>query len=115
MIYLASPYSHEDPKIMDERFEAVCKCTAYLSKMGLVVFSPIAHSHNLVKYDLPTSWEFWSRIDMAFISRCDELWALTLDGYRESKGVTAEIQIAREIGMKVVFISPLEVEQLKGE
>ena len=104
MIYLASPYSHADPAVRETRYQAACHATAALLKAGFVVFSPIVHSHPLVAFDLPTGWDFWERIDRAYLSRCDEVVVLTLDGWQQSTGVRAEIAIARDLGKPVRFL-----------
>ena len=106
MIYLASPYSHPDPAVREARFEAVCRVAARLIKRGYIVFSPIAHSHPMVRYGLPDDWKFWSQQDRRFLEACDELWVLTLDGWQQSIGIQAEVAIARELGKPVRWISP---------
>jgi hypothetical protein len=63
MIYLASPYSHPDPAVRQERYEAVCQAAAELISRGHIVFSPVAHSHTIATYGLPGDWEFWQRTD----------------------------------------------------
>jgi nucleoside 2-deoxyribosyltransferase len=106
MIYLASPYSHTDPGVREERFRAACRATAALLRAGEVVFSPIVHSHALVEFALPTAWAFWEFIDRAHLERCDEVVVLMLDGWQESIGVGAEIGIARALGKPVRFLAP---------
>jgi hypothetical protein len=59
MIYLACPYTHPNPAVREQRFEAACVATASLMRSGKTVFSPIVHSHPLVHYGLPIEWEFW--------------------------------------------------------
>jgi len=68
------------------------------------VFSPIVHSHPLVAFALPTGWDFWERIDRAYLARCDEVVVLMLDGWRESAGVRAEIALAHDLGKPVRFL-----------
>jgi len=104
MIYLASPYSHADPAVREARYRAACRATAALLRAGLVVFSPIVHSHPLVAFDLPTGWDFWEPIDRAYLARCDEVVVLTLDGWQQSTGVRAEIALARGLGKPVRFL-----------
>lgn len=104
MIYLASPYSHPDPVVREERFRAACRATAALLRAGEVVFSPIVHSHPLVGFTLPTAWAFWERIDRVYLERCDEVVVLMLDGWNESVGVREEIGIARRAGKRVRFL-----------
>lgn len=106
MIYLASPYSHNDPAIREQRFWAACQAAAAMLRDGQVVFSPIVHSHPLVAFGLPTVWSSWERIDRAYLERCDEIVVLMLDGWEASVGVGAEIGIARTLGKPVRFLAP---------
>ena len=109
MIYLASPYSHPDPAMRQSRFEAACRATAALMRAGLMVFSPIAHSHPLTQYGLPGDWAFWQRYDRAHMEACSAMAILTLDGWKESTGVQAETRIAANLGMPVFLIDPPRV------
>ena len=106
MIYLASPYSDPDPAIRQWRFEAACKATAQMFRAGLIVFSPIVHSHPLTQYGLPSEWKFWQRYDHAYLEACSALAVLTLDGWRESEGVSNEIKTANELGIPFCSIDP---------
>ena len=45
MIYLASPYSHPDPSVREQRFQNACRIAAELMRSGRIVYSPVAHSH----------------------------------------------------------------------
>lgn len=107
MIYLASPYSHSNPATRERRFRIVCREAARMMRHGQQVFSPIAHTHPIAQFDLPKGWEFWEEFDRWYISRCDEVVVLMLRGWRESKGVQAEIKIAEELGKPVSYIEPL--------
>ncbi|MBS0210422.1 MAG: DUF1937 family protein [Planctomycetes bacterium] len=106
MIYLASPYSHPSTAVRERRFEEACRAAATLLRSGLVVFSPIVHSHPIAGLGLPTNWEFWSQIDRAYLARCDVLAVLTLAGWQDSVGVQAEIAFARELGLPTVYVAP---------
>lgn len=104
MIYLASPYSHPDPQVREERFQAACRAAAELMREGLLVFSPIAQTHPLTAYGLPTGWDFWERYDLAHVENCSEVRVLKLAGWEESRGVKAEIAIAVRLGKLVTFM-----------
>lgn len=54
---------------------------------------------------MPGGWEFWGGYDENMIERCDELYILTLKGWRESVGVTAEVAIALRLNKPVWCIS----------
>jgi hypothetical protein len=106
MMYLASPYSHSDPRVREARFDAACRATAELVLAGQAVFSPIVHGHPLVRFGLPTDWSFWQRFDEAQIRRCDEVLVLRIDAWDESVGVRAEIEFAAALGKRVTWMEP---------
>lgn len=105
MIYLASPYSHPDPEVREQRFELACRAAARLIWDGHAVFCPIAHTHPIAKYGLPTTWDFWQAQDRKILELCEELWVLTIDGWMQSRGVEFEMQIARELGKPIRYVS----------
>ena len=106
MIYLPSPYSSDDPAIRQWRFEAACKATAQMLRAGLIVWSPVIHSHPLTNYGLPGDWQFWQSYDRAYLGASSALAVLTLDGWRESEGVASEIKMANELGIPFWTIEP---------
>lgn len=106
MIYLATPYSHPEPSVREQRFRAVCQAAARLMQNGEVVFSPIAHGHPIAAYGLPTDWRFGERFDREQLARCDDVVVLMLDGWEESKGVQAEIRIAGKLRKPVRYLMP---------
>lgn len=109
MIYLASPYTHPDLKVVEERFKAVCAVSSEIMRRNIELFSPIAHTHPIAMAGgLPTDWDFWKRFDEWFIQRCDQLWVLMLDGWRNSKGVAAEIEIASAYRKPVRYLTEEE-------
>jgi hypothetical protein len=95
LIYIASPYSHESQNVMRDRFHAVCEYAGNMMAVGKVVYSPIAHCHPIaMRVGLPTDWEYWEKFDRGMLWRCTELHVLQIDGWYESEGVRAEIEMA---------------------
>jgi hypothetical protein len=109
VIYLASPYSHPDPAVREQRFREACRAAAMLLRAGHAVFSPIANTHPLVEYGLPTDWSFWEWHDREHLARCDGVVVLLLDGWEESVGVRQEIRIARTMGKPVQYLAAPDV------
>ncbi len=103
LVYVASPYSHDDPSVRQRRFELVAEFAAHLMRDGLFVYSPIAHTHPIAQHGLPLGWDFWEKYDRVMLPRCDRMIVLTLDGWDDSKGVSAEIEIMRAAGKCVEF------------
>lgn len=106
LVYLASPYSHEDKNIVELRFHIVCKATARLMESNIHVFSPIAHSHPIANHlDNHLSHDFWLKQDFSMLERCSELWILTINGWRESYGIKKEIELAEKLSIPVRTIN----------
>lgn len=107
-IYLASPYSHADPAIREQRFVAACKAAAKLMLAGDVVLSPIAHSHSIETLGIGhvQSGGFWKTQDVPLLRHADKLVVLMLDGWQESKGIEWEIEMATALLMPVEYLEP---------
>lgn len=106
LIYLAVPYSHPDEAVRLQRFETVTLVSALLIKQGVVNFSPITQSHEQAEsHDLPGDWAFWETVDKVFLDRCDELYVLALPGWKDSVGVTAEIEHMKNSGKPIRYVS----------
>lgn len=109
--YLASPYSSPDKDVRDRRFRETAIVTGQLLKSGLLVFSPILHSVPVVEHGGGgTTWEDWREVDAEMIRRCQGMLVLTLSGWGESVGVSAEIKLARQRGMPVLLVDPISVD-----
>lgn len=105
LVYLASPYNNKDWKVRENRYECACMAAGELFMQGKSVFSPIAHSHGIARYsDLPKGFDTWKEWNMLLLSKCDALYVLTIDGWRGSRGVQAEIEEARRLGMPITYI-----------
>ena len=104
LIYLACPYSHPNRIIRRQRFREVSRAAAQFMKEGHFIFSPISHTHPIAEYGLPLGWEFWKEYDEAMLKVCKELWVLMLPGWNESRGVTAEIKIAEELRLQILYV-----------
>src|SRR5262249_38111952 len=112
MIYLASPYSHTDADVRQQRFHAACLTTVALMRAGHTVFCPVVYGHPLASHGLPTDWAFWERYNREHLARCDQLVVLMLDGWKESIGVREEVRIAAELGKPVRYVNPVDATGL---
>jgi len=108
LIYLASPYSHREEDVRDLRFRAVSSITSDMMRLGLQVYSPIAHNHPIaVQYNLPKEVDFWWNHNRIILERCDVLAVFALESWENSKGVAKEIALAKEIGLPIIPIHRL--------
>lgn len=107
LIYLASPYTDPNPEVMERRFQLICLYAARLMAGGIHLYCPIAHTHPIaLAGSLPRGWDFWEQYDRKLLAACTELWVVMLPGWDLSKGIAAEIKIAEELGLRVVYIDP---------
>ena len=109
MIYLASPYSHPDPVVREQRYVEACRATAILMRHKLVVFSPIVYSAHLAEnWGVGNLHETWYPIDDWVLSRADWMLVLQLDGWIESVGIRHEVEVARQQGVPIDWVAPGE-------
>ena len=106
LTYLCSPYASPDPEVRKLRFDTVNRVAGILIAHGLMIFSPLSHSMPIAAADpgVPRGFWFWRDFDLHIINLSKEVIVLTLDGWRESEGVTAEIKYARDVGIPVKFV-----------
>jgi len=116
LVYLASPYSHQNPEIESKRYHAVMRAAVRMLGEGVPVFAPIVYSHPMVPY-ANFIWDgegenglFDKRSDFDYrmIDACDVLCVLMLDGWEESVGVSAEIEYAQKAGKFIEYIHEQE-------
>ena len=105
VIYIASPYSHTDPWVREERYKQTLDYVAKCALKNECVFSPIVHTHDLGK-KLKMPHDFWMALDLPVLRRCDKVRVLCLEGWQYSKGVAEEIKEAQAYGIPVEHINP---------
>lgn len=113
-LYLGIPYSHSDPKVRKDRFLAANWKAAKLMLEGYIVFSPVSMCHpiSLCIKDSANDGSFWLRQVIPWLEGCDVLGVYCLPGWRESKGLNAEIGIAMTLRKEILFFEP---EKLLGK
>ena len=117
LVYLASPYTHADPAVMEARFQAATRYAARLMGQGVNVFSPIAYTHVILQHGLPVDWDFWKQYGEKWLAVCDSMIVLMLDGWEASKGVNAEIAIMGAAGKSIEWHAPagrVHLRDLRG-
>jgi hypothetical protein len=105
MIYLASPFTASSREVMDSRYLAACKAAARLIQAGNFVFSPIAHSYGIHYHGgTPCDFQFWRGSNIAWLDKCDSMAILTLEGWKTSAGVQAEIAYCEENEKPIIYL-----------
>lgn len=110
LIYLSSPYRHENPVEREHRYYWNIAAAAHLIREGYIVFSPIVHSHQLAKWGITAGLSFWLRQDKPMLEMCSEMITLTLPGWRESDGIRIETAIIRGMGKPIRYLDPDTME-----
>lgn len=104
--YLMSAYSHDDPGIRESRYRAALQCLAFYTANGQVLYSPIVHNHPVASnFVMPSGWDFWSKFDLPFLRASTAVFVLTNEGWRESVGIAAEIEIAKALNLPLSLVS----------
>ena len=96
MIYVASLYRRY-PMGLEMAYINVAKLTARLAKLGLNVYSPIAHSHGLSIHGGidPIDDAFWAGYNTPFMMKSDALLVAEMESWEESEGMAHEILFFR--------------------
>ena len=104
MIYLAAPYSHPDWYVVCERMTKFYEKQVELINSGHLVVSPLDKVYMSTAYNTNTTWEFWQRYSQELLTRCEIVYILMIDGWKESQGVQAEIELATKLNKPIVYI-----------
>lgn len=105
-IYLGSPFTHEDPKVMEERYKEALQAAAWLMKKGKTVYAAIPFSYHLsIEGGIGLGWNEWKLQDKTALICSYQLFVLQLDGWQESVGLNEEIEWAQSLGMPISFMS----------
>ena len=111
LIFISSPYTHEDPKVVEENFAQVAKLSAHLTSKGYVAFSPIVYGHTLLNWTkMEADWETWKAFCLTFLKKSEELWVYRMDGWNRSRGVAEEIEFAIKNNIIIKYLDNEQFE-----
>ncbi len=106
--YLAGPYYHVDEAVRIARYEAHRReCISWV-KIGVPVFSPIVHSHNLLPEMEHYKHIDWLRFDLSILKKASRLIVLQLEGWDRSYGTQMEIAAAIALDMPIILLKPTD-------
>lgn len=116
--YLAIPYSW----FPELSYEIANEIAADHMKRGIVMFSPISHSHSISKYlpsELIQNMDYWMKMDLPILDRCDRMILVVIgdNGHQlisESVGCLKELELCKDRYMNLSYYHyELSEEQLK--
>jgi hypothetical protein len=106
--YLAIPYSDKDKNVMDFRAAVSDYIFAKLSNEGRIVYAPISSCHSIAKkYGMPKTFEFWEKVCLEFVGLAYKLIVVRLPGWQSSVGLTAELKLAKILGIEIEYLDPI--------
>ena len=123
LIYLASPYTvHGDhseemhKELREKRFRRVCRKAAELMQYGHQVFCPIAHSHPIEVHGMEEreGHDFWLKQDFAVLRHADAMYIYCIEGWKQSRGIKAEIEFADAHQIPITLLHPSGKEESYG-
>ncbi len=106
LTYLAAPYGHPDPKVRQARMHAFYKADVELSLQGHFLVSPLYKVETAKYGNIPDTWEYWKSYSYHLLAPCYQLMVLMLDGWKESVGVTAEIEYCTRYRIPIIYVEP---------
>ena len=101
--YLAHPYSGDHLK----NFKKVNIIAAKLIKQGIMIYSPISHTHPIAydgKLD-PDDHDLWLKLDRQFMEHCEGL--ILCDGWEFSFGCRFEYNYFKDRDKPIHYIEKL--------
>lgn len=105
LLYLASPYTHPSPSIREQRYRDLMEYAGPLMVAGFFVYAPILQTHPVAaKFSLPVEFEWWEAYNRAFIEQSFAVVVADMAGWRESRGVQHEIELAKSLGLPVFLL-----------
>lgn len=102
MLYLGQPYSHPKSVIREVRYLAAMQACAYFQFLGICVYSPIVHWHQVsMMHKLPSDTETWQLQWYPMLKKADRFAMLLLDGWEQSLGLKDEWFEAKQLDLPI--------------
>ena len=101
LVYVASPYSHPDRGVMQERFEVIhCVTERIIREQTFVIpFTPIAYTHQFAHIE-GVDWTEW---DINFLKVCKAILIVQMQGWVVSVGVQKEKNCCQRHGIPIYY------------
>jgi len=121
MFYLACPYSSDDE--VSDRISKFSQIDGRLMRAGYHTVSPL-YKYLIFENGvmMPSDWQYWAEYSKSLMALCDAVVVIEMDGWKTSKGVTAEIEEAQRLAKPVFRLRPywdesklLHLEQPYGQ
>ena len=104
LVYVASPYWHNDAEVRDARALAALHATAEMISQGVPAFSAVAYSNHFQNLNLQTPLQGWYEYDLNYLAASDKMVVLELPGWQQSAGIAIETSFAASRSIPVTHI-----------
>ena len=103
--YLATPYSKYSDGL-EAAFVEAAKAAAFLTRHGIGVFSPIAHTHPVAVYGNldPLDHTIWLPADAPMMAAAVGMVIVKMDGWQESYGIKKEIEAFEAMSKPIEYM-----------
>jgi adenylosuccinate synthase len=104
--YLCTPYSHNNPNVVETRYRVACQINAVLLNNKIDVISPIVMFHEVsIVGKMKNDYKTFREVNEKLLSRCDGIIvAEFMAGWDKSVGVIEEIKLAETMRKFIVRI-----------
>lgn len=106
--YLGAPYTDPDPNIRQFRMRAVTQLVDDLFEQTRLVYSPLTHNLSIDPIGIFRDYKTWLSFDHNMLSRCNSLIIFKLPGWKESRELSVEIDLAKSLNLIIEEIEPTE-------
>lgn len=114
-IYLATPYS-KYPQGIEAAFAEACRICGDLLRRGLIVYSPIAHTHPIAIHANidPYDHAVWLPFDHVRMAKSDAMLIAKMDSWDISTGIQHEIQYFADNRKPIFYLDPTTMGLVHG-
>lgn len=107
--YISNPYNGTDEQ-RELRAQTAANVCGLLLKKGIHAWSPIVHNHAMMKtfnqFTLEERRSIILDFDFSLLKASKGMIVLKIDGWRESYGVKAEIELCQKLEIPIKYLDP---------
>ncbi len=104
LLYLAAPYTHPDPKVIQMRVEECFKAMTFLADQGFHCYAPTVHWHQQSLDCKDLGYKYYSAHGLEMLKRCDAIAILCLPLWDQSSGIKKEYAQACDANQRVYYL-----------
>ena len=104
-VIVVGPYNTTDVELKKSRVHTIASYCAKIFHEGMIPVSALLSGLAFAEHaELPTDTMTWANFSKQYVSGCDEMHVLQIEGYDTSRGVLLEIEEANRLGIKVIYV-----------